>query len=182
MEILRRAYETYVKKRFELEEEMKIYQAQRTIAEESNDLSENQDYEEAIRKLSELYAEHSKIVRLVTRADVIDLKTTSSTISVGALINLKVTYPGKLIEGSKKDNEGNVFLWYNVDKDVTVFQHDIVFGCPDDSFVDDFIWSTETNLFRYLENKTLGNYKYMTSQGVYMDIEVTRSKEGAICF
>lgn len=178
MEILRSAYETYVEKRFQLEEEMKVYQKQRSVAEEFNDLSENQDYEEAIRKLSELYAEHSKVVRLVTRADVVDLKTNSNIISVGALLNAEIISPGKLIEKPLVDSKGETYLWYDSKENKTIFKHDIVFGCPDDSFVDDFIWSTETNLFKFLSNKPLGVYTYMNRQGVYVEINIKRSKEG----
>ena len=173
MKILDFLYERLNKSKDEKEKELVKYQEIRDEAYKLGDLSENNDYEEAVKNINNLAQEIVDIQRIMYNAEIVQASELTSTIEVGTWFNLKAEYKGKRFENEDVPEHMREFLKYDPETDMTTFCHDVVFGAPLDDFTSDFILSSTSSLADYLIGKPKSKSVYTSPSGIRVTLEVS---------
>ena len=112
-----------------------------------------------------------EILKIRNESEVVDLIEYSDIVEPCCKYDLKVKYPGRLIEEDVESEEGYKVIWYDENEDKTIFNNEMVFGSPNDDYVDSYVWSTETEFAKQVMGKPLGKQYYITTQGVSVEVE-----------
>lgn len=170
MKLTKDLYERLKKQKEEVLKELDEIKVQKEIARMAGDLSENSEYQDALVKMQDKYADYQAIASQLENVEIIEPILYFDTIEEGCKFKLISYIKGNELGMSNEQSSSGVFR-YDPQSDMTVYTKDVTLIGTTNLFVTEGIIPIDSPVGKLLIGKQKGQYKQMIG-GELVEYEV----------
>lgn len=172
MKVLKKVFNELETKLNDKQKQFTELQNERNERREEGDLKENEEFQRLSEDVTTLAQEITDLLRMKEEAIIVEETSVFNLIDVGCMFKMTIINKGDCINGKQEISEKALKAKYYPDKDITVTERILCMGGPLDNNLDEGIFSCDSPMGKFLQGKSVGEYRMPDTRNTYQNIKI----------